>query len=100
MKLSSNGLLQELQNQISLTKGYQGVEPSSFKNQSASDFGKILSSAINSIDALQDKSSDLATRFDMGDSTVSLSDTVIAREKSSVAFAAALEVRNRMRMET
>lgn len=32
----------------------------------------------------------------MGDSTVTLSDTVIAREKSGVAFEATVQVRNKL----
>lgn len=95
MKILDNNLLQEFKEQVSLSKGFSGIEPNQGKNNLSSDFGKILSNAINAIDKLQDKSSDLSTRFDMGDSTVSLSDTVVAREKASVAFSAAIEVRNK-----
>ncbi|ELV8623412.1 flagellar hook-basal body complex protein FliE [Vibrio cidicii] len=62
----------------------------------SADFGNILNQAINNVNALQKSSSDLQTRFDRGDADVSLSDVMIARNKSSVAFEATLQVRNKL----
>ena len=42
------------------------------------------------------KGCDLAVRFDRGDEGVSLSDVMIARNKSSVAFDATIQVRNKL----
>ncbi|MGL4713172.1 MAG: flagellar hook-basal body complex protein FliE, partial [Shewanella sp.] len=52
--------------------------------------------AVGNVSGLQSASSNLATRLEMGDTTVSLSDTVIAREKASVAFEATVQVRNKL----
>ncbi|MCV6002878.1 flagellar hook-basal body complex protein FliE, partial [Escherichia coli] len=41
-------------------------------------------------------SGDLQTRFDRGDADVSLSDVMIARNKSSVAFEATVQIRNKL----
>lgn len=54
------------------------------------------SQAVGNVSGLQSTSSNLATRLEMGDTTVSLSDTVIAREKASVAFEATVQVRNKL----
>ena len=59
------------------------------------DFGDLLQTAINQVNAIQKESSQLSTRFDMGDRDVSLSDVMIARNKSSVAFEATVQIRNR-----
>ena len=60
------------------------------------DFGDLLQTAINQVNAIQKESSQLSTRFDMGDRDVSLSDVMIARNKSSVAFEATVQIRNRL----
>ncbi|CSI67451.1 flagellar hook-basal body protein FliE [Vibrio cholerae] len=38
----------------------------------------------------------MQTRFDRGDEGISLSDVMIARNKSSVAFEATIQVRNKL----
>ncbi|MCG3725393.1 flagellar hook-basal body complex protein FliE [Vibrio cincinnatiensis] len=60
------------------------------------DFGNMLTQAINNVNGLQKTSNDLQTRFDRGDEGISLSDVMIARNKSSVAFEATIQVRNKL----
>ncbi|HDZ3714236.1 TPA: flagellar hook-basal body complex protein FliE [Vibrio vulnificus] len=62
----------------------------------SADFSTLLNQAINNVNSLQKSSSDLQTRFDRGDADVSLSDVMIARNKSSVAFEATVQVRNKL----
>lgn len=64
--------------------------------QVSADFGAVLNDAVKSVNNLQSESSELATRFDQGDRSVSLSDVMIARNKSSVAFEATVQVRNKL----
>lgn len=60
------------------------------------DFKDLLTNAINNVNSLSKTSSQLQTRFDRGDENVSLSDVMIARNKSSVAFEATIQVRNKL----
>ncbi|MDK9739639.1 flagellar hook-basal body complex protein FliE [Vibrio sp. D404a] len=60
------------------------------------DFGNMLTQAINNVNSLQKTSGELQTRFDSGDESVSLSDVMIARNKSSVAFEATIQIRNKL----
>ena len=60
------------------------------------DFGNMLTQAINNVNSLQKTSGSLQARFDSGDQSVSLSDVMIARNKSSVAFEATIQIRNRL----
>ncbi|WP_117233447.1 flagellar hook-basal body complex protein FliE [Vibrio maerlii] len=60
------------------------------------DFGDMLTQAINNVNGLQKTSGDLQVRFDRGDADVSLSDVMIARNKSSVAFDATIQIRNKL----
>lgn len=62
----------------------------------AQDFDQLLTSAINHVNGLQKSSGELATRFDMGDRSVTLSDVMIARNKASVAFEATIQTRNKL----
>lgn len=98
MQIGGNPLLQEMQ---SLTGEINpnSISPSPLRqvnNTSGTDFADLLSQAVGHVSELQTTSSSLATRLDMGDTTVSLSDTVIAREKASVAFEATVQVRNKL----
>lgn len=70
--------------------------PAATGQKVGADFGDMLSQAINHVNGLQKASGDLQTRFDRGDEGVSLSDVMIARNKSSVAFDATIQVRNKL----
>ncbi|MBW8185160.1 flagellar hook-basal body complex protein FliE [Shewanella nanhaiensis] len=98
MQIGANSLLQEM-------KSLSGEIPTGsitpqitqqVRSTSGSDFGELLSQAVTSVGELQANSGELASRLDMGDTRVTLSDTVIAREKASVAFEATVQVRNKL----
>ncbi|MGF1699362.1 flagellar hook-basal body complex protein FliE [Photobacterium makurazakiensis] len=88
-----NGLQTELQ--AMMLEAQNASRPATGQQVSA-DFGAVLGDAIKSVNGLQSQSSEIATRFDQGDRSVSLSDVMIARNKSSVAFEATVQVRNKM----
>lgn len=100
MQIGANSLLQEMQSLKGEVTPSFGISPNNIvqqvNNTSGTDFGQLLSQAIGNVSGLQSTSSNLATRLDMGDTTVSLSDSVIAREKASVAFEATIQVRNKL----
>ncbi|KJY83779.1 flagellar hook-basal body protein FliE [Vibrio galatheae] len=72
------------------------TKPTATGQTVGADFGQLLNNAINNVNGLSKTSSDLQTRFDRGDADVSLSDVMIARNKSSVAFEATIQVRNKL----
>ncbi|WP_299016139.1 flagellar hook-basal body complex protein FliE [uncultured Photobacterium sp.] len=88
-----NGLQAEMQ---ALKLEAQSSSRPATGQQVSADFGAALGNAIKTVNNLQSASSDLATRFDQGDRNVTLSDVMIARNKSSVAFDATVQVRNKM----
>jgi flagellar hook-basal body complex protein FliE len=61
-----------------------------------SDFGNLLKDAINNVNGLQSNANELRTRFDLGDRSVGIGDVMIAAQKSSVAFDATVQVRNKL----
>ncbi|WP_032468380.1 flagellar hook-basal body complex protein FliE [Vibrio sp. RC586] len=72
------------------------AQPASTGQKVGADFGAMLNNAINNVNGLQKNSSDMQMRFDRGDEGISLSDVMIARNKSTVAFEATIQVRNKL----
>jgi len=66
------------------------------ESQSAVSFGDILTKSINSVNQAQQTSGTLKTAFESGDPNVSITEVMIASEKSGLAFSAMVEVRNKL----
>lgn len=62
----------------------------------AVDFQSALKSSIDQVNTMQLQSQQLAQRFEMGDTTVSLSDAMIALQKSGIALQQTVQVRNKL----
>ena len=62
----------------------------------APDFSDMLKQAIDNVNGLQSNTSDLRNSFEMGDESVSLGQVMIAANKSSLAFDATIQIRNKM----
>lgn len=60
------------------------------------DFATALKSSLDQVNSMQQQSRQLGQRFVMGDDKVSLSDVMIAMQKSSIAFQATVQVRNKL----
>lgn len=62
----------------------------------AVDFGDVLKASIDQVSRIQRHSSELAAAFERGDPGVSLAEVMVAGQKASVSFEAAIQVRNRL----
>ena len=60
------------------------------------DFSGLLKQSIDKVNELQKTSGQMTASFEAGDPSVTLADTMIATQKSSVAFQAATTVRNKL----
>ena len=60
------------------------------------DFADALKASLQGVSNTQKHAEELGQRFAMGDDTVSLSDTMIAMQKSSIAFQSTVQVRNKL----
>jgi flagellar hook-basal body complex protein FliE len=76
-----------------------GVNATQINTPSASNFNDVISRAfmdsMRQVNQLQDQSSALMTRFEMGED-IELTDLVMSMQKSSLAFEATLQVRNKV----
>jgi flagellar hook-basal body complex protein FliE len=60
------------------------------------DFAQALHASLQGVSDRSAEAQSLSKRFTMGDDTVSLSDTMVAMQKSSIAFQATVQVRNKL----
>ena len=59
-------------------------------------FANMLNQAFENVNFLQNDSTNKETRFDLGDRSVTLSDVMLASQKSSISFEATIQIRNKM----
>jgi flagellar hook-basal body complex protein FliE len=64
--------------------------------QNGVNFSELLGNSINAVNDAQKISSDLKTRFELGDQGVSMVDIAVASEKARISFTAMTEVRNKL----
>lgn len=61
-----------------------------------SSFAQMLGQAVGQVHENQQVSTQMAEAFEMGDKGIDLSDVMIASQKASVSFQAAVQVRNKL----
>lgn len=59
-------------------------------------FGQALARALESVNGAQTEAGNLGRRFQLGDESVSLEETMIAMQKSSIGFQTVVQARNRL----
>lgn len=65
-------------------------------NESTGDqFAPLLKQAVGQVSDRQLSASDMAVKFELGDSSVSLSDVMVEMQKARISFEALTQVRNK-----
>jgi flagellar hook-basal body complex protein FliE len=59
-------------------------------------FRELLGESIHKVNETQQNARELATRFELGDKQVSLAEVMVNMQKSTIAFTAMTQVRNRV----
>ena len=60
------------------------------------DFSELLKRSLDQVNEVQQKASSLGQAFEAGDPNVSVADLMVAMQKSSIAFQATSQVRNKL----
>ena len=60
------------------------------------DFAALLQQSIASVNDTQQRAGKMAEAFETGAANISLADVMVATQKASVSFQAALQVRNKL----
>lgn len=96
MNIKANALYGEMQ-AMAMQATNRTIEPTKIATQSSSnEFGDLLKNAIDTVNGLQHDAKSKVTAVEMGDRRVSLAEAMIASQKSSVAFEATVQVRNKL----
>ncbi|MFT4797025.1 MAG: flagellar hook-basal body complex protein FliE [Candidatus Azotimanducaceae bacterium] len=64
--------------------------------ESTSNFGDLMTNALDTVNDLQKESGRLSTAIERGDQSVTLTQAMIASQKASVAFQSVSEARNKL----
>jgi len=95
--LAINSVLSQMRALRAQSSGIGSAQASTPVNGAATtNFSDTLKNALNNVAESQNAASSLASRFELGDDTVNLSDVILAGAKSQVQFRGAVEVRNRL----
>ncbi len=113
-RVDINRLLVEMRSLKSQTQAFQkpqGLAPGdvnpanqvgrgdSLRPEGARDvpgFGEVMAQAVNKVNETQKASGELSAAYERGEPGVDITDVMIASQKSSVAFQATLQVRNKL----
>ncbi len=79
-----------------LTQAAENQRPNAVAESANSSFTNAMSDALKTVNQYQMEASQAANSIETGDGGVSLVKAMIASQKSSVAFDAAVQVRNRV----
>ena len=60
------------------------------------DFGAMLKKSLDGVDAAQAQSTSMAEKFQLGDPSVTLEETMVAVQKASLSFQQLVQIRNRV----
>ncbi|MCF2847154.1 MULTISPECIES: flagellar hook-basal body complex protein FliE [Pseudoalteromonas] len=98
MKVQNSALFQEMQSMASEVGRGNSINnlPTQTQPTSSAQFGDLLTNALDTVNGLQQEAKQKVTALEMGDRSVSLADVMIASQKSSVAFEATVQVRNKL----
>ncbi len=98
---SIQSIMSQIRQFESQTKGSLNPELSladagqSVAGKGKTDFAQLVKGAVESVNGLQQNAQSLATAFEQGQD-VPLTDVVLAMQKSSIAFEATLQIRNKV----
>ena len=84
-----------LETKVSLSAGAKMLARETAAAGQAS-FGDAIKQALQTVNGSQMKATELAQQFQLGNPQVGLEDTVIAAQKASLSFQAAVQFRNRV----
>ena len=97
-KIQMNALLTELKAGAALASGGKasGIATSGTAAQRPADFSALLRGTLEQVNGSQEKTQALAREFQLGNPSVSLEETMIALQKSSLSFQFLVQVRNKV----
>jgi flagellar hook-basal body complex protein FliE len=95
-EINVSKLLSEMQALTSVASN--GLRPPTAVTEQKGEFNNYLKDALDKVNEYQNTAEDLAYRFEHGDSSVSISEVMVALQKSNISLQAVTQVRNKVVM--
>ena len=92
--IGSVSLIQQMQEMASLANGIENKNP--VEGIGKENFSSLFKDALNSVNDIQTKASDLKKGYEIGDPGINITQVMIASQKSEISFQALLQVRNKL----
>jgi len=94
-EIDTSQLLVQMRAMAAAAQG-QGVATAGQANGVAGDFGALLKQSLDGVNELKQSAAAMGDAFVVGDPNVSLAEVMLAKQKSSLAFEATVQVRNKL----
>ena len=95
--IDANDLLKQMHELASTaSNSTNALSNSNLTQEQNIKFSALLGDAINHVNQIQSEASNLAKKYEMGDTSVDLSEVMISLQKSNVTFQALTQVRNKL----
>lgn len=88
--------IREMSNKTNVFSGQQVVSPGQNAQSSFTDMMSVAKDAFGTVNQLQKESEKIKTAYITGDSNVSMSQVIVASQKSKMAFEGLVTVRNKI----
>ena len=92
--ISQASLISQMQALESMSQGK--MQPVEQKKDDGTSFSSMMTKAINQVNETQMEASGMKRAFEMGDDSISLSEVMVAAQKSRISFEALSQVRNKL----
>lgn len=90
-------MLAQIRGSVSSLETSKSLRPAEANpSEQSLDFGQILKSQLDQVNARQETAKQLSERFSLGDDSVNLSDVMIASQKSGIALQTTVQLRNKL----
>jgi flagellar hook-basal body complex protein FliE len=92
--ISQASLISQMQALESMSQGK--MQPVEQQKEDSTSFSSMMTKAINQVNDTQMEASGMKKAFEMGDDSISLSEVMVAAQKSRISFEALSQVLNKL----
>ncbi|MBF0254987.1 MAG: flagellar hook-basal body complex protein FliE [Gammaproteobacteria bacterium] len=93
---SSVSSVDQMMAQMRLMAAQAGNQSAVVPTNQSGAFSELLQSSLDKVNVLQKTGNSMAKSFELGSEEFSLAEVMIAKQKSSIAFQATVQVRNKL----
>ena len=92
-EINISQMLEQMRSMEAMAKAQPAMEQN---DATQTDFSSLLKTAVDKVNDTQQEAGKLAAAFEAGDSQISMTEVMLALQKSTLSFQAMTQVRNRL----